>query len=77
MIIKLSLSDEVAARLDRARGLYSRQEFVTNALIAALEDAGAERELRAALLEALTKQPRVSPSAPGEETRAPFALSFD
>lgn len=49
MILKLSLSDEVSARIDHARGLHSRQEFVTNAIIAALDGSAIERELRAEL----------------------------
>jgi metal-responsive CopG/Arc/MetJ family transcriptional regulator len=69
MILKLSLSDDVAARLDSARGLHSRQEFATNALIAALEERGEERELRAALLHLLTNEKRVSSPTSAEETQ--------
>jgi metal-responsive CopG/Arc/MetJ family transcriptional regulator len=69
MILKLSLSDDVAARLDSARGLHSRQEFVTNALISALEGSDAEQELRAALLHLLTNDNRVSSPTLAEETQ--------
>lgn len=47
IVLKLSLSDDVAARLDSARGLHSRQEYVVNAIIAALDGSCIERELRA------------------------------
>lgn len=65
MILKLSLSDEVSARIDRARGLHSRQEFVTNAIIAALEGSAVERELRAEI-DRLHKALRADAAPPQE-----------
>lgn len=70
MILKLSLSDEVAARLDSARGLHSRQEFVTNALIAALEGSCVEKELRAEIDRLLRILTPVSLQPALEETQA-------
>jgi hypothetical protein len=62
MILKLSLSDEVAARLDSARGLHSRQEFVTNALIAALEGPCIERLIRAEIERMVESKPAHVPA---------------
>lgn len=71
--IKLSLSDNVAALLDQQRGLMSRQEFISLAIIRELERRDtAEIDRLHATIRALT--PRVSSEPPPAEEKL---LSFD
>lgn len=69
-----TISDELAAAIDARRGLLSRQEFTTNALVAALEQPTELAELRRRI-EELERQPaRVAPAPP---PAAPVARSVE
>lgn len=76
IVLKLSLSGELAASLDDARGLHSRQEFVVNAIVAALHGSCAERELRAEI-ERLHETLRRVAAAPAPATITTDILSWD
>lgn len=60
-----SISDELAAALDAKRGLLSRQEYTTLALVAALEQPTvAELQRQVAELRAELQGARVAPAPP-------------
>lgn len=71
-----TISGELARALDARRGLLSRQEFTTNALVAALEQPNALAELQRELAELRAQVARVR-VAPAPPPAAPGACAVE